>query len=172
MQAIKAVLVLSALTSIASADAPKPSAGAEFGYFVGTWRCTEKWTRTDFSPAYDSTATLVASNNTDGTWIAWSYVQDASAQAPQPPKGNDLWGYDPAQKLFIREKFDNYAPGAITHLTSKGFVGDTVSWEGKAHTPKGDAPFKHTFKKLDDKTIEGHLYMGGQPFYSSTCKKG
>src|SRR5215470_8744730 len=108
----------------ASADAPKPNpdamkAGSEFGYFVGTWKCQEKWSKTDFSPAYESTATLVATNNTDGVWIAWSY--------------------DPAQKVFIREKADNYAPGEFTHLTSKGFVGDTVAWEGMAKTPKGPA---------------------------------
>ncbi|HEV7556526.1 MAG TPA: hypothetical protein VGO00_13765 [Kofleriaceae bacterium] len=167
---------LGLLATAARADAPKPNpdaakAGSEFGYFVGTWKCQEKWSKTDFGPAYDSTATLVAANNTDGVWIAWSYVQDASAKNPMPPKGNDLWGYDPAQKIFVREKADNYAPGDVTHLTSKGFVGDTIAWEGTAKTPKGPAPFKHTFKKLDAKTIEGKLYFGGQPFYSSTCTK-
>jgi hypothetical protein len=171
MQASLTLAIVLATFTAASAEAPRPSAGTEFGYFVGTWHCTEKWSKTDFSPAYDSTATLVASSNTDGVWLAWSYVQDGSAQNPQPPKGNDLWGYDPAQKVFVREKADNYAPGVITHLTSKGFAGDTVTWEGKVHTPKGDAPFKHTFKKLDDKTIEGRLYMAGQQFYVGTCKK-
>lgn len=109
--------------------------------------------------------------HTDGVWIAWSYVQDASAGNPYPPKGNDLWGYDPTQNIFIREKVDSFAPGIITHLTSKGFVGDTITWEGQAHTPKGIAPFKHTFKKLDDHTIEGRLYFGGQPFYQGTCTR-
>jgi hypothetical protein len=170
----------------ASSSAPPRSRSARAG---GTSRrrrrlrdlCTRKpWRRprevgaskSDITPAFDSTSTLVAANNTDGVWVAWSYVQDASAKNPPPTKGNDLWGYDPAQKIFVREKADNYAPGVITHLTSKGFVGDTVAWEGTVHTPKGDAPFKHTFKKLDDKTIEGRLYMGGQQFYLSTCKKG
>jgi Protein of unknown function (DUF1579) len=172
-------VVLASVTSLAStarADVPAPSpdgakAGTEFGYFVGTWHCDEAWSKTPFSPAYKSTATLVAANNTDGVWIAWSYVQDPSPGLPQPPKGNDLWGYDPAHKQFVRDKADNFAPGALTHLTSKGFVGDTVAWEGETHTPKGTAPFKHTFRKIDDRTIEGKLYIGGQQFYLSTCKK-
>ena len=50
-------------------------------------------------------------------------------------------------------------------------VEDTITWEGPTHTPKGDAPFKHSFKKLDDKTIEGKLYIAGQQFYLGKCKK-
>jgi hypothetical protein len=46
-----------------------------------------------------------------------------------------------------------------------------VSWEGQALTPNGPAPFKHTFTKIDARTITGKLYMAGQPFYSRTCKK-
>jgi hypothetical protein len=170
----KVLILLATLSATAAAggtNADQPSAGKEFGYFVGTWKCQEKWSKSDITPAYDSTSTLVAANNTDGVWVAWSYVQDASAKNPTPTKGNDLWGYDPAQKIFVREKADNYAPGAITHLTSKGFVGDTIAWEGQVHTPKGTATFKHSFKKVDDHTIEGHLYLNGQAFYQSTCKK-
>jgi hypothetical protein len=165
-----ALATLVGATATAAAD-DTAKAGSEFGYFVGTWKCTEKWSKSDFGPAYESTSTLVASSNTDGVWIAWSYVQDASAKNQHPPKGNDLWGYDPEQKTFIREKFDNYAPGAITHLTSKGFIGDTITWDGDVHTPKGAVPFKHSFKKLDDKTIEGHLSLGGKEFYQGKCKK-
>ena len=112
-----------------------------------------------------------AKDDTDGVWLAWSYVQDASAKNKTPPKGNDLWGYDPSTKTYVRDKYDNYAPGVRTHMTSKGFAGDTVSWEGPVKTPKGDVPFKHTFKKLDGKTIEGKLFMGGQLFYTSKCTK-
>lgn len=168
------VALVASSSSPAGADQPKGEAGkagSEFGYFVGKWRCEEKWSKTDFSPAYDSTSTLIATDDTDGVWIAWSYVQDASPKNPHPPKGNDLWGYDPAKKTFIREKADNYAPGQLTHLTSKGFVGDTVTWEGNATTPKGVLPFKHSFRKLDDRTIEGKLYFAGQQFYQGKCKK-
>lgn len=170
---IAAIVLTTALAGgTASADtATAAKAGSEFGYFVGTWKCKEQWSKSDLGPAYESTATLVAANNTDGVWIAWSYVQDASATNKTPPKGNDLWGYDPDKKVFVREKADNYAPGVVTHLTSKGFAGDTIAWEGDVHTPKGSAAFKHTFKKLDGKTIEGKLFLGGQQFYTSTCTK-
>jgi hypothetical protein len=169
MRNVLIIITLLSISIAARADTPN-RAGAEFGYFVGTWKCQEKWSKSELGPAYESTSTLVAQDNTDGQWVAWSYVQDPSPKNPHPPKGNDLWGYDPAAKQFVREKADNYAPG-ITHLTSKGFAGDTVTWEGPVHTPKGDAPFKHAFKKLDDRTMEGKLWLGGQPFYSSTCKK-
>ena len=166
------LLALTASAVSAAPDKPAPDrAGSEFGYFVGVWKCKESWSKSPIGDAYESTSTLTATSVTDGVWIAWSYVQDPSAKNAHPPKGNDVWGYDPEAKQFVREKFDNYAPGAVTHLTSKGFVGDTVTWEGPVHTPKGDAPFKHTFKKLDDKTIEGKLYLGGQQFYSGKCTK-
>ena len=164
-------LTATVATSNAAPEAPD-KAGTEFGYFVGTWKCKESWTKSPIGDAYESTSTLIATSVTDGTWVAWSYVQDPSAKNAHPPKGNDVWGYDPDAKQFIREKFDNYAPGVITHLTSKGFVGDLITWEGSVHTPKGAAPFKHTFKKLDDKTIEGKLYLGGQQFYTGKCTKG
>jgi hypothetical protein len=163
------ILAVIITTSVAAADAPKAS--QELGYFVGTWKCQESWMKSDLGPAYESTATLVAKDDTDGVWIAWSYIQDASAKNKTPPKGNDLWGYDPSTKTFVRDKYDNYAPGVRTHLTSKGFVGDTITWEGPVKTPKGEVPFKHTFKKLDGKTIEGKLFMGGQQFYSGKCTK-
>ena len=166
---ITGTLTIAAATATAGGDATK--AGTEFDYFVGTWKCQESWQKSDISPAYESTATLVAADNTDGAWVAWSYVQDASATMPQPPKGNDLWGYDPQQKVFVREKADSYAPGAITHLTSKGFVDGTVAWDGQVHTPKGTATFKHTFKKLDARTIEGKLFLDGKSFYTSKCVK-
>jgi hypothetical protein len=170
MRTILASLLVLASTSL-PAGADSGQAGSEFDYFVGTWKCQEKWSKSDLGPAYESTATLIATDVTDGVWVAWSYVQDPSPANPHPPKGNDLWGYDPAAGQYVREKADNYAPGVVTHLTSKGFVGDTVSWDGDVHTPKGAVPFRHTFKKLDNRTVEGRLYLGGHAFYQSTCKK-
>ena len=160
------------ITAATAGAAPDPKAGSEFGYFVGTWKCQETWSKSPISEAHESTATLTAADNTDGVWVAWSYVQDASAKNPHPVKGNDLWGYDPAKKSFTRAKADNYAPGVLTMLTSKGFVDGTVAWEGNVQTPKGAVLFKHTFKKLDDHTIEGHLFLAGNAFYQSKCTKG
>ena len=173
---ISLITLITAASASAAPDPKAPSpdaakAGSEFGYFVGTWKCKESWTKSPISEAYQSTATLIATNDTDGVWIAWSYVQDPSAKNAHPPKGNDLWGYDPATKIFTRVKADNFAPGALTAMTSKGFVGDTVAWEGPVPTPKGKVQFKHTFKKLDDKTIEGRLFFGGQQFYQGNCTK-
>ena len=174
------VSLITALTiapASAAPDAKAPAAsdgakaGTEFGYFVGTWKCKESWSKSPVSEAYESTATLIATNDTDGVWIAWSYVQDPSPKNPHPPKGNDLWGYDPAKKIFTRVKADNFAPGALTYLTSKGFIGDTISWEGPVPTPKGPVTFKHTFKKLDKRTIEGQLFLGGHAFYQGKCTK-
>ncbi|HEY4239982.1 MAG TPA: hypothetical protein VGM88_09215 [Kofleriaceae bacterium] len=168
--------IIAGILMLASAAVAAPAkdgakAGAEFGYFVGSWKCDEHWQKTEMWPAYQSTATLVAANNTDGVWIAWSYVQDASPGVPQPPKGNDLWGYDPAAKQFVREKADSFAPGHVTHLVSKGFVGDTIAWDGEAQTPKGAVAFRHTFKKLDDRTVEGKLFFAGHEVYVSKCTK-
>jgi hypothetical protein len=106
------LIIASVLFSAAFANAEPSKAGAEFGYFVGTWKCQEKWSKSEIGPAYESTSTLVAQDNTDGQWVAWSYVQDVSAKNAHPPKGNDLWGYDPAQRTFVREKADNYASRA------------------------------------------------------------
>jgi hypothetical protein len=175
---MRTALILSVLVTLslgisatAHADNDGAKAGSEFGYFVGTWKCDETWLKSPISEAYKSTSKLVASNDTDGVWIAWSYVQDVSAKNKMPPKGNDLWGYDPQKKTFLRVKADNFAPGHLTNLTSKGFVGDTVAWDGPVQTPGGEVAFKHTFKKLDAKTIEGKLFLGGKEFYSSKCIK-
>ena len=174
---IIALVMLASATSFAAPEKPKPAvadvpkAGAEFGYFVGTWKCKETWSKSPISEAYESTSTLVATNDTDGVWIAWSYVQDPSPKNKHPIKGNDIWGHDPAKNTFIRVKVDNFAPGVLGHLTSRGFVDDTVTWEGPVHTPKGDVPFKHSFKKLDARTIEGRLLLADQPFYQSKCTK-
>jgi hypothetical protein len=170
---IKTIVISASLAVAATATAGNDAtkAGSEFGYFVGTWKCQEKWDKSDISPAYESTSTLVAADNTKGVWVVWSYVQDPSKAMPQPPSGNDMWGYDPDAKTFVREKADSFAPGHTTHLTSKGFVDGTIAWDAQIKTPKGTAAFKHTFKKIDDKTIEGKLFLDGKQFYTSTCKK-
>jgi hypothetical protein len=143
----------------------------EFKYFVGTWRCDEDWSKTDFGPAHKSTAVLEATDGLDGVWLVWRYEQRASEQNRHPAKGADFWGYDAVAKKFVRAKIDNGVPGKVQQLTSTGWVGDTVAWEGQAPTPQGLAPFVHTFTKVDGKTILGKLFLSGQQFYSSTCKK-
>jgi hypothetical protein len=171
---IALVITLTSAASIAAPDKSKRDAaktGSEFGYFVGTWKCKEAWSKSPFSEAYETTSTLVATDDTDGVWMAWSYVQDPSEKNKNPIKGNDLWGHDPAKHTFLRVKVDNFAPGVIGHLTSKGFVDGTVTWEGPVRTPKGNVPFKHLFKKLDARTIEGRLLLADQVFYQSTCTK-
>lgn len=144
----------------------------EFGYFVGTWHCDEKWLATTMWPAYSSTAILQATSDIDGVWLVWSYQQQASPQVRNPGKGADFWGYDPQTKRFVRTKIDNFAPGHFTLLTSSGWQGNTVAWEGDALTPNGSVSFKHTFTKVDDRTITGALYFAGRQAYSSKCTKG
>jgi hypothetical protein len=162
-------ICLALFATAATADTGK--AGTEFDYFVGTWKCKETWSKSPINEPYESTSTLVATDTTDGVWLAWSYVQDPSAKNKTPLKGNDIWGYDAAKQTFIRVKVDNFAPGVLGHLTSKGFVDGTVTWDGSVETPKGPIPFKHSFKKLDKKTIEGKLFLGDQAFYQSKCTK-
>lgn len=171
--------VIAALAAVnvpaARAGQPTPAemmrVHTEFGYFTGTWRCAEEWSKTDFSPAYKSVAILKAVDDIDGVWMVWSYQQQASAENPHPAKGADFWGYDPESKSFVRTKVDAYLPGKTTQLSSSGWVGNTVSWTGQALTPKGPAPFEHSFTRIDDHTITGKLSMGGHPFYSSTCAR-
>jgi hypothetical protein len=143
----------------------------EFAYFVGKWNCQEDWLKTDFSPAMKSTAFLTASDDLDGAWIVWHYEQIASPELKQPAKGADFWGYDSGAKKFVRAKVDANVPGHVGELTSAGWEGDTIAWEGMQITPKGPVPFKHTFTKVDEKTINGKLFLAGQQFYTSTCKK-
>lgn len=144
---------------------------SEFGYFAGTWTCDEHWSKTDFNPEYKSVAVLRAMDDLDGVWMVWSYQQKPAADLPHPAKGADFWGYDPATKTFVRTKVDAYLPGKTTQLTSAGWQGSTVAWEGTALTPMGPAPFKHTFTKVDAKTITGALFIAGHQIYSSTCAK-
>jgi hypothetical protein len=169
------IAALAAAPPGARAQQPTPAemtrVHAEFGYFTGTWRCAEEWSKSDFSPAHKSVAILRAMDDLDGVWMVWSYQQQTSAANPHPAKGADFWGYDPQQKIFVRTKIDAYLPGKTTQLTSAGWAGNTVAWEGEAPTPKGPAPFVHSFTKIDDHTIAGKLFLGGQQFYSSTCTR-
>jgi hypothetical protein len=179
MNAIRIGVTATLLLGMATAQAAPPTsdaaemtrAHAEFGYFTGTWRCDEAWTKTDFNPDYKSGAILQATDNLDGVWLVWSYQQQPSPGVPHPAKGADFWGYDPTTKTFVRTKIDAYLPGKATQLTSTGWNGDTIAWEGETLTPNGPAPFKHTFTKVDGSTIKGALFIAGHQFYSSICKK-
>jgi len=164
--------LLGALSSRSqAADDDAVRVRTEFKYFIGTWRCEEDWSKTELEPAHKSTAILEAADSLDGVWLVWKYEQRASAQNKNPAKGADFWGYDATAKKFIRAKVDNGVPGKVQELTSTGWSGDTVAWDGQAPTPQGLAPFKHTFTKVDGKTVVGKLFLGGRQFYSSTCRK-
>jgi hypothetical protein len=173
--AVSALALGSAVS--ARAEEPRPGndgarAGKEFGWVAAKWRCAEKWAPSEYAPAYESTSTLTGTNEIDGVWVTWTYVQDPSPANPHPSRGADIWGYDPQKKEFLREKVDTFAPGKVTHLSSKGWSGDSLSWDGQAGTPKGMKAFRHLIKKVDDRSIEMHIFIDGHAVYESKCTRG
>jgi hypothetical protein len=107
-----------------------------------------------------------------GFWQVWTY-QEKHTKGHRGTWVHGIWGWDAAQKLFVRSDGDD--SGQWDTATSPGFVGDSMAWLGTSSGPLGRFPFRHTFTRNGEREwthfLEVDVGKGFVPFERVTCKK-
>jgi len=129
--------------------APKPSRElAQLDFFRGKWACAGKQFRTAFGPEHTFQGSSEVSVAADGFWHLWLYQEERSA-VHLGVKVQGMWGWDAANKQFVRASGDS--AGQWETQTSTGFEGDTLRWIGKSSGPLGSFDVRSTFTKQGDR---------------------
>jgi hypothetical protein len=162
----------------AKMEAPKPYAELEQlkPVFSGNWACEGKIPETPMGPAHDIKAKVSWKWELDGFWASGSREIMKSKDEPMPFKSNVTTGWDKAQSKFVFVGVDNF--GGWINLTSTGWAGDKMTFEGDGMGMKGKTKIKLTFMKgktpnemtaefqrADEKGAFG-------PAMTESCKKG
>jgi len=132
----------------APSGAPHPSpALRQIEPFAGSWKCTET-----SAAAGHGAADVSFRWDLDGFWLTLTYREAKSATAPQPMAAVVHWGYDDAAKRLVATALDNR--GNVGTLTSVGWQGDKLVWQGTAKLGGVPTTWRETFAKKSDGTIE------------------
>jgi hypothetical protein len=143
------VALLLAASSLFAADKRDPNL-ANLDFFAGKWNCTG----TDFS----SGKPMATKSTANGRWDygnRWLAV-DLNQSQPAPMKAAAFLGYDEGPKMYVVGYLDSM--GGYGTSGSKGWVGDTITYDGDAHMmgmamkgrdwfqKMGANKFKHVFE--------------------------
>ena len=126
--------------------APKPPKElSQLAYFAGSWTCTGKGFASPFGPEHATEATVKIGSVLGGYWYMFHYDETATAGNPMPYHAAGFWGYDTGEKVFVENCQDSF--GGYCHQTSKGWAGDTFTFEGPGSAGGQKVAFRDTFTK-------------------------
>ena len=144
--ALLAVAAPLALSEDKPAAPPKPPKEmSQLSVFLGSWTCTGKGLATPMGPEHATEAKLGAAHALDGYWIVFHYDETKTAANPMPYHAAGFMGYDTGEKVFLERCHDNY--GAFCNQTSKGWVGDVLTFEGPGTMDGQKMAFRDIFTK-------------------------
>jgi len=156
----------------AKMEPPKPAAELDnFKPILGTWNCDGKVPAGPMGPAHDSKAVNTLKMDLDNFWVMHSREVKKTKENPMGFMGKGWAGWDASAKKLIFAGADNM--GGWISVTSSGWAGDNMAFEGDAFGPMGKHKVKLTFMKgktPNDLSVE--FAMEGMPAMTETCKKG
>lgn len=116
----------------AGGGAPPPPAkelADAMSAFEGSWKCTGKALDSPMGKGHPMEATCTTKVDLGGYWYVARFDETKTKDSPMPYAMWSAVGFDPSKKLLTRADFDSF--GGVTHVTSKGWEGDKLVWEGK-----------------------------------------
>jgi hypothetical protein len=114
----------------ATQHAPQPPADlGQLDVFVGTWTCTGKVPATDFGPGHPTRLQVTVTRDLGGFVYTFRFAEEKTKENPLPVSGTGFWGYDVTKKELVAHSADSF--GGLFVQTSKGWDGDTMTWEGE-----------------------------------------
>ena len=131
-------------------------------WFAGNWTCKGTMhgaTETKFATRVEFRLDL------NGQWLQ---VKGTATTGPQ--KGKELFegfaGWDGTQY----QRYD-FQPAGMTHLTSKGWDGDKIVFEGEGMKDGQKIALRHTVTKKGNNAYDGLMEVDGKPFMDQTCTR-
>ena len=126
--------------------APKPPKEmSQLAYFGGTWTCSGKGFATPMGPEHATEGKVSIARVLDGYWYVYHYDETKTAANPMPYHATGFMGYDPGEKVFLERCQDNF--GGSCQQTSKGWVGDVLTFEGPGTMGGQKMAFRDVFTK-------------------------
>jgi len=166
-----ATIFAAALAAAAAKPAapPMPKPAAELSvekWFVGSWTCTGQQHAGPMGPEMKTGSTLTMKMELGGYWL-----QVHVTPAGGPMKGKEVSDgfatWDGTQHV----RYDFNLPGTAWRLTSRGWEGDKMVFDGQTVTGESKGPIRHTITKKGDKEFSSVFEIDGKPWLDETCKK-
>jgi len=153
-------LAVPALADDKKMEMPKPPKElSQLSYFLGSWTCTGKAFATDMGPEHASEAHVSFAKALDGFWYLFHYDETKTAANPMPYHAAGFWGYDTGDKLFVQRCHDNMS--GYCQTTSKGWVGDVLTFEGPGSMGGQKMGMRDTFtKKSATEVVHAGAFQG------------
>jgi hypothetical protein len=132
---------------------------------IGNWKCEGKGSM--MGKELKMTGTYKAAWDLDNYWLV-AHFEGKAQGMPGSHKGMDIYGYDPASKMYVVTGVDNM--GGWSMAKSKGWEGDKQEWAGQGNMMGKQSDVKWTVTRKGDKevTLSGSM---GTDTWEETCKK-
>lgn len=165
-----------AATPAAAPAGPPPPATElteSFKPMEGKWKCDGKAPDSPFGKAHATKADMVWKSDLNGYWYVMRYEEKKTKENATPYIMASSVGFDPSKKQLVRTDIDGI--GMVTHLSSKGWEGDKMTWSGDVMGPQ-KMTFKETITKKSAKELASSLEIAGPDgkftgIMEMTCKK-
>lgn len=143
-------------------------------YMLGGWKCTGTQPAGPWGEEDKYTAKLSFKMELGGFWMSVEGDQKMS-KSPMKWMFRGLVGYDAAGKKFTRIDYDNM--GNLMHLSSTGWDGDKMVFDGDGMMMGQKMKIRHTMTKKGDKEFTSVFEAAGPDGKFATmadesCKKG
>lgn len=115
-------------------------------FFEGSWRGVNEQDAAGEPAEVHFTLEL----DLGGDWLSGGFVVGTGAETEL--EGKHVWGYDPLAREFLSTFFDS--TGLFGTLRSKGWDGETWTWEGQATTSEQTLPIRQTITRTGPDSIE------------------
>lgn len=164
----------------ASAQEPSsaPSAGAEARmptpppemkvekWFAGVWTCKGTQHAGPMGPEMKILSRLEGKMDLGGSWL-----QIRGRALSGPMKGKEMFEGFATFNGTAHDRFD-FQPGGYAHLTSKGWEGDKLVFEGDLNGAGGaKTALRHTITRKGEGRFESVFESDGKPLVQETCTR-
>jgi hypothetical protein len=146
----------------------------QLDFFIGEWTCAGHSEESPMGPAHDTHADLSIKWILGGMWQMGEYTEKKTEQSPMPMQSMDIFGYDAANKQFVLHGLNGMGGWSMGH--SKGFEGDSITYEMEMHMGGQTMMGRATFTKMKGGSEMGAKFMSKikdkwVPMGGGNCKK-
>jgi len=134
-------------------------------WFVGTWNCKGVDHAGPMGPEHKTSSQLKMKLDLAGYWLE---VEGTAMSGPM--KGKEVFEGFSSWDGTQHQRFD-FQPGGMIHLTSKGWEGDKLVFEGEGMTMGTKSAWKHTITRKGNDAFENAFESDGKPTGESTCTR-
>ena len=150
----------------AKMEMPKPPAEMSVeSWFAGTWNCKGVQHAGPMGPEMKTMTRLQMTMEFGGFWL-----QVKGTAMGGPMKGKEVFEGMASWDGTQHTRYD-FAPGGMHQLTSKGWDGDKLVFEGGGSMFGQKQTVKHTITKKGDGAWDSAFEIDGKPMIEETCTK-